>query len=295
MPIHDITSFDLFFLSYDEPNAEKHYADLLDKAPWAKRVHGVKGFEAAHRTCALMSETDWFVTVDADNIVMDKFFDLKVELFEDRPRQCLSWDGLNMMNGLIYGNGGLKLWSKQFVLEGGVGHEASDDPRHAVDFCWNPDYQSVSGCYSEVWNNGSAYQAYRVGFREGVKLTLNGGLRIPAKEMRANLHPVNLRNIRIWCSVGNHVEHGRWAMMGARQGWAKMLDPSFDHTVVRDYEWFDRHWDNISGDLTEFEAEFEAEMARTEHLIRRETNISIVELSANASEFFMETFRWRNG
>ena len=62
-----LTQFDLFFLSYDEPNAEENWADLLDKAPWAKRVHGVKGFDAAHRECARQSETPWFITVDADN------------------------------------------------------------------------------------------------------------------------------------------------------------------------------------------------------------------------------------
>ena len=32
---------DIIFLSYDEPNAEKNYADLCAKVPWAKRVHGV--------------------------------------------------------------------------------------------------------------------------------------------------------------------------------------------------------------------------------------------------------------
>jgi len=40
---------DIVFLSYDEPNAEKNYADLLKKVPWAKRVHGVKGSDAAHK------------------------------------------------------------------------------------------------------------------------------------------------------------------------------------------------------------------------------------------------------
>ena len=28
---------DIIFLSYDEPNAEKNYADLVTKVPWAKR------------------------------------------------------------------------------------------------------------------------------------------------------------------------------------------------------------------------------------------------------------------
>ena len=47
-----ISEFDFVFLSYDEPNAELLYAELLNQIPWAKRVHGVKGFDAAHRACA---------------------------------------------------------------------------------------------------------------------------------------------------------------------------------------------------------------------------------------------------
>ena len=39
-------------IPHDEPNAEKNYADLLKKVPWAKRVHGVKGSDAAHKAAA---------------------------------------------------------------------------------------------------------------------------------------------------------------------------------------------------------------------------------------------------
>ena len=55
---------DIIFLSYDEPNAEQNYTDLLTKVPWAKRVHGVEGSDAAHKACAELSETKHFVTVE---------------------------------------------------------------------------------------------------------------------------------------------------------------------------------------------------------------------------------------
>lgn len=288
----NITEFDTFFLSYDEPNAEKHWADLQNKAPWSERVHGVKGFEAAHRTCAERSNTDWFVTVDADNIVLPEFFDQTVSLDpERRPNLCISWNGLNMMNGLMYGNGGVKLWSKQFVLDGGVGHEASDDPRHAVDFCWQEDYTTVNKTFSEVWNNGSAYQAFRVGFREGVKLTLDRGERVQARDMKRRLHDMNLRNIRIWSSVGSDVENGLWAIYGARLGWYNMCSPEFDHVLVRNYDWFDQLW-AARGDMDE-----RTLLARIGEIgleIERETGISIPLLGEKESEFFRETFRLRN-
>ena len=44
-----IADIDFIFLSFDEPNAEKNFADLKRKVPWAKRVHGVYGFDAAHK------------------------------------------------------------------------------------------------------------------------------------------------------------------------------------------------------------------------------------------------------
>ena len=41
----DVTELDIFYISFDEPNAEEHWADLQTKY-LAKRVHGVKGFDA---------------------------------------------------------------------------------------------------------------------------------------------------------------------------------------------------------------------------------------------------------
>ena len=104
-----ITSFDIIFLSYDEPNADKNFADLCNKAPWAKRVHGVKGFDAAHKAAAAAAETDRFITVDADNIVRDDFLSIELDMTKINRHDVISWAGKNVVNGLVYGNGGLKL------------------------------------------------------------------------------------------------------------------------------------------------------------------------------------------
>jgi hypothetical protein len=71
---------DIIFLSYDEPNAEANYADLCNKVPWAKRVHGVKGSDAAHKACAALSDTEYFVTVDADNIIDQEFLNVEFDI-----------------------------------------------------------------------------------------------------------------------------------------------------------------------------------------------------------------------
>lgn len=298
-----VTEFDVFFLSYDEPNAEKHWANLLDICPWAKRVHGVKGFDSAHRACAESSETDWFVTVDADNIVRPEFFDLIIEVNDKRPRQCWSWDARNFHNGLRYGNGGVKLWSRDFVLNMNT-HENSDDPRKAVDFCWEDDYQQVHRTFSDVYVIGSPYQAFRVGYREGVKLTLDRGKRVHPRDMRNILHRNNLRNAKIWASVGADTQNGLWAMLGTRMAWNHMCEMDFDHTLIRDYAWFDEKWRKIIDRLmgTE-EAAIEAASPNSSSIkaqallsniknygenIEQYTGIALQSLDARASAFFKE-------
>ena len=42
----NVGEIDIIYLSYDEPNAEQNYTDLLSKVPWAKRIHGIKGSDA---------------------------------------------------------------------------------------------------------------------------------------------------------------------------------------------------------------------------------------------------------
>ena len=97
-----VIEFDVFFLSYDEPNADLNYADLCNKVPWAKRIHGVKGSDHAHKAAAEQSETDWVLTVDADNIVYPEFFDIEIDM--DNPEiQAYSWCGRNNGNLLSYG------------------------------------------------------------------------------------------------------------------------------------------------------------------------------------------------
>ena len=65
----DIADLDVIFLSYNEPNKEHNWADLRSKCPWAKRVDGVEGSDAAHKAAGEASSTERFVLIDGDNIV----------------------------------------------------------------------------------------------------------------------------------------------------------------------------------------------------------------------------------
>ena len=226
--------FDIVFLSYDEPNADVHYADLLTKAPWAKRVHGVKGSDAAHKAAAALSDTEWFITVDADNIVHTEFFDLDLDM-SDPKIQVYGWCGRNSVNGLRYGNGGLKIWKKEFVLNMRT-HEASDSDRGQVDFCWEEGYRNFPRVYSDSIITGSPFQAWRAGFREGVKMTLLNGVRVPPQEIKERIWWHNIHRLRMWSTVGAHEEHGLYAILGTRMGTWMTNCTDWNYIDVRDFE-----------------------------------------------------------
>ena len=225
---------DIVFLSYDEPNADIHYADLCNKVPWAKRVHGVKGSDEAHKEAARQSETEWLITVDADNIVDSKFFNVEFD-HTDSKIQVYSWLAKNKINGLLYGNGGLKIWRKDFILNMKT-HEASDSDRAQVDFCWEDGYQQFKECYSETVITGSPFQAWRAGFREGVKMTLLDGVKIPPDEIKERVWWHNLHRLRMWSTVGTHETNGLYAVHGARLGQWMTNCTDWNYVDVRDFE-----------------------------------------------------------
>lgn len=229
-----IVEFDVVFLSYDEPNAEENYADLANKAPWAKRVHGVKGSDAAHKAAAEQSETDWFITIDADNIVESSFFNLDLDM-SDPKIQVYGWCGKNNINGLRYGNGGPKIWKKDFVL-GMKTHEAAQDDRAQVDFCWEDGYKNHPVTYSDSIINKTPFQAWRAGFREGVKMTLLDGVKVTPQDLEKKIWWHNIHRLRMWSTVGSHIQNGIYAVLGARQGTHMTNCTDWNHVDVRDFE-----------------------------------------------------------
>ena len=229
-----IVEFDIVFLSYDEPNAELHYADLCIKAPWAKRVHGIKGSDHAHKAAAELSSTDWFITIDADNIVDPKFFDLDLDM-TDPKIQVYGWCGRNSINGLRYGNGGIKIWNKKFVLNMRT-HENAVSDRAQVDFCWEDGYRNFPRVYSDSVITGSPFQAWRAGFREGVKMTLLDGVRVPPQEIQERIWWHNIHRLRMWSTVGAHEDNGLYAILGSRMGTWMTNCTDWDYIQVRDFE-----------------------------------------------------------
>ena len=279
---------DIIFLSYDEPNAEKNYADLCNKLPWAKRVHGVKGSDAAHKACAELSETEYFVTVDADNIVDPEFFNVEIDLDELKltPDHVFSWCGSVHVNGLRYGNGGLKLWTRNFVNSMKT-HENSDptDTKGLVEFCFDDRYYQFNENYSESYTNASPFQSWRAGFREGVKMSLDQGARV--KDL-STIWWQNYDRLLIWCNVGEDVEHGLWSMYGAREGAYLTNCTNWDYANVRDFEWLTNEWETKYSKITEEMLPYE--IMGLGDTLKHECGLETATLGSEGSKFFKTVY-----
>jgi len=242
----DIADLDCIYLTYDEPQREEFWVKIKNMIPWAQRVDGIKGSDAAHKAAAAASNTERFVLIDGDNIPNAEFFNLTLQFETEEQQQAVfRWRAKNHVNGLMYGNGGLSSWTKTFVNNMRT-HEASDGSDHtAVEFCFDPLYWAMHDCYSTTYPNGSAFQAWRAGFREGVKMCLDRGTRPTVSEFCQRVHARNLDHLTIWHNVGQDIEHGLWAIAGSRMGTYMTMLTDWDYRGVQDFAVLEDLWHTV--------------------------------------------------
>jgi hypothetical protein len=240
--IVDIADLDIIYLSYDEPQKEEFWLKVKNMVPWAKRIDGVKGSDAAHKAAAEASDTERFILIDGDNMPDQKFFDLQLDFRDKDPVYKIAqyrWRAINAINGLRYGNGGMSSWTKSYVREMKTHEHSEGNETTTVDFCLdssNNIYWAMYDCYSTTYPNYTPFQAWRAGFREGVKMVLSGGLKPNINEFKELVAKRNLNNLTIWHNVGLDVRCGDWAIYGARLGTYMTMLTDWDYNQV---QWFD--------------------------------------------------------
>jgi len=287
----DVADLDCIYLTYDEPQKEDFWVKIRNMIPWARRVDGVKGSDAAHKAAAAASNTERFILIDGDNLPDPGFFNLTLNIPPgDWERAVFRWRARNHVNGLMYGNGGISSWTREFV-DSMRTHENTDGrDETVVEFCFDPLYWAMHDCYSTTYPNGSAFHAWRAGFREGVKMCLNKGARPSLAEFRDRVHHRNLDHLTIWHNVGGDVEHGEWAMAGARQGTYMTMLTDWDY---REVQWFDalqEIWNRVAPLAAEDVAEQYAGG------LRQQLDLPMISMTADQSEFFKRHYRsdWSN-
>jgi hypothetical protein len=287
----DIADLDCIYLSYDEPNREEQWVKIKNMVPWSQRVDGVKGSDAAHKAAAELSSTERFVLIDGDNLPDPAFFNQTLTFPTPEYEQAVfRWRARNHVNGLMYGNGGLSSWTKTFVRNMRT-HEATDGREETqVEFCFDPLYWAMHDCYSTTYPNGSAFQAWRAGFREGVKMCLDRGRRPTVEEFQDRVHKKNLDHLTIWHNIGTDAEHGEWAIAGARQGTYMTMLTAWDHRLVQDFDALSELWNTVK------ESNPRNLSNRLGPELGTQLNLPMSILEAEQSAFFKRHYQshWRN-
>ena len=288
----DIADLDCIYLTYDEPQKEEFWAKIRNQIPWAKRVDGVKGSDAAHKAAAAASDTERFILIDGDNLPDAKFFNLTLEFPTSEWEQAVfRWRARNHINGLMYGNGGLSSWTRTFVNNMRTHEATTGTAETEVEFCFDPLYWPMHDCYSTTYPNGSAFHAWRAGFREGVKMCLNQGVRPTMSEFRDRVHRRNLDHLTIWHNVGRDVEHGVWSIAGSRMGtYMTMITPQWDHRVVQDFAELARLWETVQ------DSDPEVVAGKVAQDLVTQLDLPINMMLENESAFFKQHYRsnWHN-
>jgi hypothetical protein len=303
LPVRDL---DVFFLSFDEADADAHFADLRQKHPAAKRIHGVKGFDRAHKAAASDSRTEHFVTIDADNIVDPAFFELSLDRAVLQPRTIVSWPARNAVNGIVSGNGAVKCWPRGFVLDMRT-HENATGDEGRVDFVYNTDLDKADGSIpwdepapmSTVYGNATPVQAFRAGFRAASRLTLVNGRPCLVSPGIEAIWLTNLQRLDLWLNVGADAPNGLWTLYGARLGCWLVNFAELNITVINNLAWFDDYF------RTELEPQFDpaatttgapdprlaAAVAEVGDKLGRRSGLRIVELGPPESALFKRLYQ----
>lgn len=215
-------ALDIIFLSYDEPHADAHFELLTERFPYAKRVQGVRGIREAHIAAADTAQTSSFFVVDADCEITagaDEIFGYKPPAYDKKYMHL--WNSLNPANGLIYGYGGIKMFSKSMFrnLPNGKYVDFSTSVGDGIKLMSHPDdYGSITHF------NSSPFLAFRGALREVAKLT-------KARDTES------LRRMIVWKSYcEENAAHSSSILDGAQVGYttAQFHD---DISFINDLDW----------------------------------------------------------
>lgn len=222
----DQAEFDVFFISYDESNAEENWQRLSSICPRAQRIKGIKGILEAHKSAAKKSKTSMFYVVDADSFIVDDFkFDYIPGIFDSNVIHV--WHSQNPFNKNVYGHGGVKLFPTSIVRKAKT---------------WSNDLTTSLGplkVIPEISNetrfNSNAFVTWRSAFREMVKLEIRND-----NESRKRLN--------IWEDIDFDQPFSDWVARASTDA-QTFVGSGQDLSMINDYDllkkFFEKRYPNV--------------------------------------------------
>lgn len=214
--------YDIIFISYNEPNADRNFEKLKERFPYAHRVQGVKGIHQAHIAAAKKAFTKMFWVVDGDAEILDTFnFDHEVSKYD---LECVHvWRSRNPVNGLEYGYGGVKLLPKKLTLNMDV---TKPDMTTSISSLFKamPDISNVTAFNTDPFNS------FKSGFRECCKLA--------SRTIDRQDDVETAERLRVWCEETTDLHAQNGAILGRDYGLANKDNPEA-LAKINDFEWLE--------------------------------------------------------
>jgi len=214
--------FDIFFLSYDEPDRETNWQKLSDRFPRARHIHGLKGIWRAHKACADAAATESFFLVDGDSDILESFA-FQIQTTRTLDDCIFVWRAVNPVNQIVSGFGSIKLFPRSAFGQEVHGLDMTRSLGKTV--VWMEEVASITRF------NASPFTAWRGGFRQCAKHVLWANDREEYRD--------RMQRLWKWCNVGAEQAFGEYAILGARSGTIFATRNKGDHTaldLINDYQ-----------------------------------------------------------
>lgn len=189
-------------LSYNEPNCESNWNQLLKSRKDACRVHKAKGQDLAYELTSKIAHSHnakKYILIELNTQMNHNFWDLVFEPHEKHTSYV--FNNVVFHNGLVYDYNATKILNVNKCL--------SYPSYSRLGYFHNPNpspYGITSITYNEQY-------AFRSAYKEVVKLIRNGSSWC-------------LETLWRWLNIGAHHRHGIYAIVGARFGAYDILSSS---------------------------------------------------------------------
>jgi hypothetical protein len=111
----------------------------------------------------------------------------------------------------------------------------------------------MNDTFSLTCPNETAWQAFRAGFREGAKLPLDGGSKIPYQMLVNKGNKYNMSLVYRWMTLGMDAKNGIWAILGARDGFIECQINDVDITRINNSDAMREYMESKFGKYSEEE------------------------------------------
>ena len=149
----------------------------------------------------------------------------------------------------------------------------------------------MNNIYSDTCPNASPFQAFRAGFREGVKMTLDRGNKIQQNEIERKIHSINLKRLLIWASIGADIDNGLWSIFGTRLGIFKTnVENDFNISKISDYDWFKQYFDDEIYPLYASEDNLNVGISQLNEPLYKTLGLNIANMNPQQSKFFKTVY-----